>query len=491
MRTVMVMFDTLTRKFLPNYGCDWTKLPNFARLADHCTRFDNFYSGSLPCMPARRELHTGKYNFLHRGWGPLEPFDRSVFEVLRQNGVYSHLCTDHSHYWEDGGATYHNRYDTWEGFRGQEGDRYVAHDIRAEIPPRASALNKAGISVEQHYRNRTRQRTEDEMSGTRTVRAGLEFLAEHADRDDWFLQIECFDPHEPFYVPQNYRALYGLPEQETLNWPRYGRVPGGDYHRDLEDAAREYAALLSMCDAHLGKILDFMDSHDMWKDTALIVNTDHGFLLGEHDFLGKNFMPLYDEMVHLPFFLHLPGQQGGGACSALCATVDIAPTLLDLYGYDAAALGETDGQSLLPAVRDGRPGHGTVLFGVHGMYTCCTDGAAVLMKATADPQVQMYDYTMMPTNMRGYFSAAQLDAAELVRPGRYANGLPCLRMPLTPLLDVAQFGDRLYCLDDDPGQQDNRISDTALAETWMHRLAAALRAAGAPEEEFRRLGLPC
>ena len=48
MRTVMVMFDTLTRKFLPNYGCDWTKLPNFARLADHCTRFDNFYSGSLP-----------------------------------------------------------------------------------------------------------------------------------------------------------------------------------------------------------------------------------------------------------------------------------------------------------------------------------------------------------------------------------------------------------------------------------------------------------
>ena len=151
MRTVMVMFDTLTRKFLPNYGCDWTKLPNFARLADHCTRFDNFYSGSLPCMPARRELHTGKYNFLHRGWGPLEPFDRSVFEVLRQNGVYSHLCTDHSHYWEDGGATYHNRYDTWEGFRGQEGDRYVAHDIRAEIPPRASALNKAGISVEQHY----------------------------------------------------------------------------------------------------------------------------------------------------------------------------------------------------------------------------------------------------------------------------------------------------------------------------------------------------
>ena len=82
-----------------------------------------FTAAACPACRARRELHTGKYNFLHRGWGPLEPFDRSVFEVLRQNGVYSHLCTDHSHYWEDGGATYHNRYDTWEGFRGQEGDR--------------------------------------------------------------------------------------------------------------------------------------------------------------------------------------------------------------------------------------------------------------------------------------------------------------------------------------------------------------------------------
>ena len=488
MRTIMVMFDTLTRKFLPNYGCDWTQLPNFARLAGHCTRFDNFYSGSLPCMPARRELHTGKYNFLHRGWGPLEPFDRSVFEVLRQNGVYTHLCSDHSHYWEDGGCTYHNRYDTWEGFRGQEGDRYVPHDIDPHIPPRASALNKSGISVTQHYRNRTRQRTEEEMSGTRTTRAGLEFLNEHVDRDNWFLQIECFDPHEPFYVPQPYRTLYGLPEQETLNWPRYGTVPGGDYHADLANAAKEYAALLSLCDAHLGMILDFMDAHDMWKDTALIVNTDHGFLLGEHDFLGKNFMPLYDEMVHLPFFLHLPGQTAGGACPALCATVDLAPTLLDMYGCSVEELGETDGCSLLPVVRGEQPGHETVLFGVHGLYTCCTDGTTVYMKATADPDVQLYEYTLMPTNMRGYFRPEQLAAAELVTPGRYSNGLPCLRMPYKPFLDVARFGDRLYRLDTDPEEKCNLAGSSETA-VWQRKMAAALQAAGAPEEELLRLGL--
>ncbi len=42
----------------------------------------------MPCIPARREQHTGRYNFLHRGWGPLESFDDSLPELLKKNGVY-------------------------------------------------------------------------------------------------------------------------------------------------------------------------------------------------------------------------------------------------------------------------------------------------------------------------------------------------------------------------------------------------------------------
>ena len=73
-------------------------------------------------------------NFLHRSWGPLEPFDISVVDVLKNKGIYTHLITDHSHYFEDGGATYHNRYNSWEGFRGQEGDRWQPRDIDLELP---------------------------------------------------------------------------------------------------------------------------------------------------------------------------------------------------------------------------------------------------------------------------------------------------------------------------------------------------------------------
>ena len=122
MKAVMVMFDSLNRRMLRPYGCDWTHTPNFDRLASRSVTFANSYVGSMPCMPARRELHTGRYNFLHRSWGPLEPFDDSMPEILKRDGVYTHLTSDHYHYWEEGGASYHTRYSSWEISRGQEAD---------------------------------------------------------------------------------------------------------------------------------------------------------------------------------------------------------------------------------------------------------------------------------------------------------------------------------------------------------------------------------
>ena len=89
------------------YGGTRVPTPNFDRLAKRSVTFDKHYVGSLPCMPARRDILTGRLNFLHRSWGPLEPFDNAFPELLHQAGIYSHLITDHFHYWEDGGATYH------------------------------------------------------------------------------------------------------------------------------------------------------------------------------------------------------------------------------------------------------------------------------------------------------------------------------------------------------------------------------------------------
>ena len=139
MKAILILFDTLNRHMLPPYGCEWTQAPNFERLAQRTVTFENAYVGSMPCMPARRELHTGRYNFLHRSWGPLEPFDDSMPQILVENGVYTHLGSANYHYWEDGGATYHNRYSTWENVRGQEGDLWIGQVADPHIPETLSS----------------------------------------------------------------------------------------------------------------------------------------------------------------------------------------------------------------------------------------------------------------------------------------------------------------------------------------------------------------
>jgi Arylsulfatase A and related enzymes len=148
-KAVFVLLDSLNRKALEVYSKKTNiRTPNFKRFQKKCITFDNHFVGSLPCIPARRDLHTGRINFLHRSWGPLEPFDESFPELMKNNGVYSHIITDHHHYFADGGATYHQRYSSWELVRGQAIDRW-----KAEVKPDIEDLKKKYHSIQHHRKN--------------------------------------------------------------------------------------------------------------------------------------------------------------------------------------------------------------------------------------------------------------------------------------------------------------------------------------------------
>lgn len=63
MKTIFLVLDTVRRDYLRAYGNDWVHTPALTRLAERGVVFDNHWVGSLPCMPARREFMTGRYNF--------------------------------------------------------------------------------------------------------------------------------------------------------------------------------------------------------------------------------------------------------------------------------------------------------------------------------------------------------------------------------------------------------------------------------------------
>lgn len=88
MRTILILMDSLNRRFLKAYHSHAKGItPNIDRFSEDCVRFDNHFIGSAPCMPARRDIMTGRMNFLERNWGGIEPFDITLPEELRKNGV--------------------------------------------------------------------------------------------------------------------------------------------------------------------------------------------------------------------------------------------------------------------------------------------------------------------------------------------------------------------------------------------------------------------
>ncbi len=490
MKAIMVMFDSLNRRMLEPYGCDWVHTPNFKRLAEHSVTFDNAYVGSMPCMPARRELHTGRYNFLHCSWGPIEPFDDTMPEILNKNGIYSHLISDHYHYWEDGGATYHSRYSSWEIVRGQEYDPWKPAVKKPEIPETVGGL---GRNIH-NWVNREHLAEKKEHYQTVTFDNAIEFLKQNADEQNWFLHIETFDPHEPYFAPDRFRKLYPKPEGKHFDWPPYREVqedPG-----DIERCRMESAALHSMCDESLGRILDFMDKYDLWKDTMLIVNTDHGFLLGEHGCWAKCWAPFYNEVAHIPLFVWDPRSAAQGERrSSLVQTIDLAPTLLDFFGREIPP--DMQGVPLRETVKNDSPAREAGLFGLFGGHVNCTDGRYIYMRGPAADNKPLYEYTLMPTEHgagRAFMPLEMLSTAELSEPFSFTKGLRLLKVDAsvrpgkTGADRQISFPTALYDLKNDPNQE-TPINNPDVETAMCRHIIRLLKQNDAPLEQFDRLGL--
>jgi arylsulfatase A-like enzyme len=489
MKCIMVMFDSLNRHMLPPYGCDWTHAPNFSRLAQRTVTFDRAYVCSMPCMPARRELHTARPNFLHCPWGPLEPFDDSCIEMLRNHGTYTHIASDHYHYWEDGGCTYHNRYNTWEFFRGQEGDPWIGQVRDPEIP--ATVLSHRAALWRQDWINRPFMQGEAKHSQTRTFNAGLDFIDRNHEQDNWFLQIEGFDPHEPFFSPEEFKKLYphGY-EGKHFDWPAYRGVT--EKPEEVEHARYEYAALLSLCDKSLGRVLDAMDKHDLWKDTMLIVWTDHGFMLGERGCWAKLWMGWYEQNAHTPFFMWDPRSKTANVRrdALVQPALDIGPTLLDFFGVEPTT--DMIGRTLRQTIEGNVPTRDAAIFGNFGAAVNVTDGRYVYMrKPVHENGGPLCQYTLMPTIMRSFKPLELLRNAELTaEPLSFTKGIRPLRLTVQAGGEKEKVdpGHELYDLANDP-RQEHLLEDRAIEKRMVELLVAEMKRCDAPAEQFARLGL--
>lgn len=491
MRAIMVMYDTLNRRTLPNYGCTEAICPNFERLGKKTVTFDTCYVGSLPCMPARRDLHTGRVSFLHRGWGPIEPWDDSVPEILKKNGVYTHLISDHDHYWEDGGATYHTRYSSWEIDRGQENDTWKG-DLGDYEDTHSFGMTGDYARImraARHYNavNREYIRRQGKYPQELVFDKGIEFIENNWKHDNWFLQIETFDPHEPFTAPEEFQREYGIDEQSApYDWPAYNMVREDEAF--VGKIRKKYLSLLSMCDRSLGRVLDMMDRYDMWKDTMLIVNTDHGFLLGEHQWWAKNVMPMYNEIANTPLFIWDPRFSVKNTHrKSLVQCIDISATLLGFFGQKLPE--NMMGRDLSPVITADERIRDYAIYGMFAGHVNITDGKYVYMRApVSEDNKPCFEYTLMPTDMNNRKPLAQLKAAALAEPFPFTKELPVLKLPAGAYFSAYRFGNLLFDVEHDPFQL-HPFQDSQKEEELLNALRAEMEAAAAPQEQYERLGI--
>ena len=501
MKTLFILFDSLNRNSLSCYNPNAAATPAFDRLAALGTVFDTHYAGSLPCMPARRDLLTGRLNFLHRSWGPVEPFDHCFPDTLRQHGIYSHLISDHYHYWEEGGCGYHNRYSSAEFVRGQERDLWKAmvqpplERFRQQYHPMLSEASRRAPNMV----NREYIRHEEDFPIVQCVKLANEFLATNHSADNWFLQVEMFDPHEPFTSPERFKQQASGYSGPILDWPLYDQLDLTD--NEARELTLNYQAVVQMCDHYLGRLLATFDQYDLWKDTAIILTTDHGFLLGEHNWWGKNRMPVLDPIAHIPLMMYHPQQANGSGnrCQQLTQCLDITPTILELHGIDPSVDNSNHcGQSLLSLMQTGN--HTTVrdyaLFGLFGGAVNITDGRYTYFHYPSDTTSPLHEYTLMPVHPASYFTREEFNGAELVHNQPFGNGYPLLKLSALdnarrPPMQGGAFGDAtnsLYDVKADP-QQSTPLDQPDKKAELINAITRLFRENDAPAELYTRFDL--
>ncbi len=341
MNFIFINADTFRRDHLGCYGNKWISTPNIDKFATNSLVFDSAYSGSFPTVPNRRDVMTGRFTSSYTPWAPLTAKEVVLQSVLTRNGYMTMMIADTPHILENG-YFFDRGFEGFEWIRGQESDRWKTYP---EFNPHScdpKKLRGREWLGKRHRRNVAHWRKESDRFAARTMSTACDWLEENYKRQNFFLYVDTFDPHEPWDAPQYYIDMYNPGYKgQVVDYPLYWYTKDFLSKEELKHCRALYAAECTMVDRWVGRVLQKIEDLGLYKDTFVVFTTDHGFLHGEHGIIGKSlidpditprqltYTPLYEEINHIPFIAHNPfGVKG--RTKAMIQPMDIMPTFLEL-----------------------------------------------------------------------------------------------------------------------------------------------------------------
>jgi len=460
---VVIVSDTFRRDHLGAYGNQAIRTPFLDAFARSSVMFDHHVISSFPTMPARADILTGTFSYTFMGWEPLPSHLPTLPGLLSKAGYLTMGVVD-TPFFIRRGYGYDRGFDDFIWIRGQGDD----------TPP------------EERSDCRSTWTSESDRLVARTVTAAEQWLERHY-KEQFFLYVDTWDPHEPWDAPDYYTALYRPGYEGRQLYPSYTKWrEAGLSPDDVALAHATYCGEVTMVDFWLGRLLAKLDVLGLRDNTLVFFLSDHGFYFGEHDYFGKaewlqdadatitegtvapswlaeswmltvGWSPLYQELTRVPLIVRGPGLAPGRR-AALTTAPDIAPTVLELTGVERP--GTMQGESFLDVLGGGKEEH------------------------------RPFVVSSWPL----YFAEGEITTAVDSRPRRISSYMPLTvtTRDRSLILGGPTETPELYDLEDDPREQVN-VWEARIGEaTTLGEKAVALLEQLGTEEQFlkpRRMAL--
>ncbi len=178
-----------------------------------------------------------------------------------------------------------------------------------------------------------------------------EWLASRPNKNKpFFLWLHYMDVHEPYVPEKRYLAAVDptldLSQAQMLALFRNVLLKRDVSDRGaVESLKRLYLAHVCEVDEAVSHLLDLLDQTGSLRDTTLIVTSDHGDEFGEHGGLSHD-GKMFAELIDVPLIISGPVPLGGLVCDRVVSTIDIPPTVANLFGLRPDKAWQ--GRSLLP-----------------------------------------------------------------------------------------------------------------------------------------------
>lgn len=312
---LLIGVDTLRADKMSVFGYERPTTPHLEKLADEGVRFMNTRSQAPWTLPSFSSILTSLYPSRHgagRGghdeWTPIDPNTTSIAEILQRVGYETQGIVAN--------GLISPQYGLDQGFEGYQS---------------AWAME----SVE------------------RDADSVQDFVTEHRTTP-WLLFWHIMDPHLPYSTRQSFRDEFTSEDYDGQFSRGRGSVPFGSLslrqgrrrysHEgpppapklsddDVRYVHNYYDAEIAETDAAIGAVLDAIKESGQWDRTIVALVADHGEGLGDHEHYHHGYT-LFEDQVHIPMLLRIPGQHVGRVVDRSVASIDLAPTILGALGIE-------------------------------------------------------------------------------------------------------------------------------------------------------------